>query len=70
MKRSKFSEDQAVRILGEVSAGKSGYVNDDASGMPLLGARYYVPVLGRFLTPDPSATRAGSTSTPTAETRR
>ena len=29
------------------------YPNDDATGMQLLGARYYLPKLGRFLTPDP-----------------
>ena len=34
-------------------AGAKGYPNDDATGMQLLGARYYFPKLGRFLTPDP-----------------
>ena len=34
-------------------AGAKGYQNDDATGMQLLGARYYLPKLGRFLTPDP-----------------
>ena len=29
-------------------AGKHGYQSDPDSGMDLLGARYYIPVLGRF----------------------
>ena len=38
---------------GQRFAGQKGYQNDDATGMQLLGARYYLPKLGRFLTPDP-----------------
>ena len=38
---------------GQRFAGAKGYPNDDATGMQLLGARYYLPKLGRFLTPDP-----------------
>ena len=33
-------------------AGAKGYQNDDATGMQLLGARFYLPALGRFLTQD------------------
>ena len=33
--------------------GKHGYVDDDATGMQLLGTRYYLAPLGRFLTQDP-----------------
>ena len=40
-------------------AGAKGYVNDDASGMQMLGARYYVPRLGRFLTQDPIGQEGG-----------
>lgn len=34
--------------------GKSGYYSDDDLGLDLLGARYYDPALGRFITQDPS----------------
>lgn len=40
-------------------AGKHGYISDDHSGMQMLGARYYLPVLGRFLTQDPLGHEAG-----------
>ena len=40
-------------------AGQKGYVNDDLSGMQLLGARYYIPALGRFLTQDPIGHEGG-----------
>jgi RHS repeat-associated protein len=40
-------------------AGQKGYQNDDATGMQLLGARYYLPVLGRFLTQDPIGHEGG-----------
>jgi RHS repeat-associated protein len=40
-------------------AGQKGYQNDDATGMQLLGARYYLPVLGRFLTQDPIGLEGG-----------
>ena len=40
-------------------AGAKGYVNDDATGMRMLGARYYLPQLGRFLTPDPIGQEGG-----------
>lgn len=39
--------------------GKVGYVSDDHSGLDLLGRRYYIPALGRFLTQDPSGQSAG-----------
>ncbi|OJU61601.1 MAG: hypothetical protein BGO01_05905 [Armatimonadetes bacterium 55-13] len=41
-------------------AGKHGYYTDDRSGLQLLGARYYMPALGRFLTQDPIGHEAGS----------
>ncbi len=34
-------------------AGKHGYISDLDTGFDLLGARYYIPRLGRFLTQDP-----------------
>ncbi len=34
--------------------GKSGYYTDDSTGLDLLGVRYYDPLIGRFITPDPS----------------
>ena len=34
-------------------AGKYGYISDPDTGFDLLGARYYIPRLGRFLTQDP-----------------
>lgn len=34
-------------------AGKHGYQRNDDIGMDLLGARFYIPKLGRFLTRDP-----------------
>ena len=40
-------------------AGAKGYQNDDATGMQLLGARYYLPLLGRFLTQDPIGHEGG-----------
>ena len=40
-------------------AGQKGYVTDDLSGMQMLGARYYVPALGRFLTQDPIGHEGG-----------
>lgn len=33
--------------------GKSGYYSDDDLGLDLLGARYYDPNIGRFITQDP-----------------
>ena len=33
--------------------GKSGYYSDDDLGLDLLGARYYDPLIGRFVTQDP-----------------
>jgi RHS repeat-associated protein len=38
-----------VRLLG----GQWGYHADYATGLLLLGRRYYDPALGRFLTRDP-----------------
>jgi RHS repeat-associated protein len=40
-------------------AGKHGYYSDGDSGMQLLGHRYYLPSLGRFLTQDPLGHEAG-----------
>ncbi len=40
-------------------AGAHGYVTDDDSGMDMLGARYYMPALGRFFTQDPLGQEAG-----------
>ena len=34
--------------------GKAGYYSDEESGLQLLGHRYYLPRLGRFLTQDPT----------------
>ena len=39
--------------------GNRGYVKDDETGMDLLGSRYYLPVLGRFLNQDPSGSNGG-----------
>ena len=44
---------------GQRFAGQKGYQNDDATGMQLLGARYYLPLLGRFLTQDPIGHEGG-----------
>lgn len=40
-------------------AGKHGYVSDDDTGMQLLGHRFYLPKLGRFLTQDPIGQEGG-----------
>ncbi|GEM_PF-6196392 len=40
-------------------AGNHGYAADGVSGMLLAGARFYVPAIGRFLTPDPSGHAGG-----------
>ncbi len=40
-------------------AAKHGYYSDGDSGMNLLGHRYYLPLLGRFLTQDPVGHGAG-----------
>ena len=40
-------------------AGAKGYVSDDATGFEMLGARYYLPWLGRFLTQDPIGHEGG-----------
>ena len=40
-------------------AGKHGYITDVQTGMQLLGARYYLPALGRFLTQDPIGHQGG-----------
>lgn len=40
-------------------AGSHGYIKDDETGMELLGARYYLPVLGRFLNQDPIGLSGG-----------
>ena len=40
-------------------AGKHGYFTDDATGLQLLGARYYMPKLGRFITQDPIGHEGG-----------
>ncbi|CAN5452311.1 hypothetical protein BH11ARM2_BH11ARM2_29600 [soil metagenome] len=40
-------------------AGRHGYVRDDEAGMVMMGARYYVPQLGRFLTQDPIGQEGG-----------
>ena len=34
--------------------GKHGYYTDDSTGLQLLGARYYDPLIGRFITQDPA----------------
>src|SRR5579863_8050525 len=39
--------------------GGEGYYTDGDDGMQLLGARYYLPALGRFLTQDPLGQGAG-----------
>ena len=39
--------------------GKAGYYSDEESGLQLLGHRYYLPKLGRFLTQDPTGHDAG-----------
>lgn len=41
-------------------AGKHGYTSDDATGLQMLGARYYIPKLGRFLTQDPIGHEGGN----------
>lgn len=40
-------------------AGAYGYLKDDDTGMELLGARFYLPVLGRFLNQDPIGLAGG-----------
>ena len=39
--------------------GKAGYYSDEESGLQLLGHRYYLPKLGRFLTQDPTGHDTG-----------
>lgn len=39
--------------------GRHGYYSEDESGLVLLGARYYMPKLGRFVTQDPIGHEAG-----------
>jgi len=39
--------------------GKEGYVTDNHSGFDMIGRRYYIPMLGQFLTQDPKGHGAG-----------
>lgn len=39
--------------------GQVGYVTDDETGFDLLGQRYFIPTIGRFLTEDPLGHEAG-----------
>ncbi len=40
-------------------AGKHGYVTDNDTGLVLCGSRYYMPILGRFITQDPIGHEGG-----------
>ena len=40
-------------------AGAHGYIKDDETNMQLLGERYYLPILGRFLNEDPIGIKGG-----------
>lgn len=40
-------------------AGGQGYQQDDETGLDLLGRRFYIPILGRFLNQDPIGLRGG-----------
>ncbi len=40
-------------------AGKHGYVSDVDTGLVLCGSRYYLPILGRFMTQDPVGHEGG-----------
>jgi RHS repeat-associated protein len=44
----------------EDGPGYTGHVNDTASGLVYMQARYYDPEVGRFLSTDPSSTTPGS----------
>jgi RHS repeat-associated protein len=47
-------KSQSVTLQTDLRfAGKHGYISDPDTGFDLLGARYYIPRLGRFLTQDP-----------------
>jgi RHS repeat-associated protein len=43
--------------------GYTGHVHDRSTGLTYMGARYYDPEIGRFLSMDPAAVRAGDPRT-------
>ncbi|MEO7067923.1 MAG: RHS repeat-associated core domain-containing protein [Rhodanobacter sp.] len=50
------------QVLGTTPSGPTGYtghVNDAESGLVYMQARYYDPVVGRFLSPDPAGRKTG-----------
>lgn len=49
------------QVLGSAAAGPgyTGHVNDADSGLIYMQARYYDPVVGRFLAADPAGTQPG-----------
>jgi RHS repeat-associated protein len=51
-----------VQALGlpEAGPGYTGHVNDPGSGLVYMQARYYDPVVGRFLSVDPDLVSAGN----------
>lgn len=50
------------QVLGSPAGGPgyTGHVNDPDSGLVYMQARYYDPVVGRFLSPDPARMRSGN----------
>ncbi|MBO6689830.1 MAG: hypothetical protein JJ919_15245 [Henriciella sp.] len=54
-----FGEKTTSSSYNDNDIGYTGHVQDDASGLTYMQARYYDPVLGRFLSPDPLGYTAG-----------
>ncbi len=48
-----FGEDWTTAAANDNQAGYTGHVEDAATGLTYMQARYYDPVIGRFLSIDP-----------------
>ena len=57
-----FGEDWTSAAANDNQAGYTGHVEDAATGLVYMQARYYDPVIGRFLSIDPTPFTAGRPS--------
>jgi RHS repeat-associated protein len=54
-----FGEARLKPAANANNTGYTGHVQDDDSGLTYMQARYYDPVIGRFLSPDPIGYKDG-----------